>query len=145
MSPTPEVSPRRAPNLSVAVVLAIVAWSIAICAMAGSLLSIGMSQWADSYDGDSQAMTGHAAESARAGLWLAAVLAAGPVLLAVLARAARMRKTFVVFVVLAVLLVPAGAVAASGSWRTLHPPAPPPPAPTHCVEHSGGDAGCPGG
>jgi hypothetical protein len=136
---------RRASILPVVVGLAIFGWSMAICAMGGWLLSIGMSQWADSYDGDSQAMSGHAAESARAGLWLAAVLAVGPVLLAVLARAARMRRTFGVFVVLAVLLVPAGAVAASGSWRTLHPPAPPPPAPTHCMEHSGGDSRCPGG
>ncbi|HEX6685995.1 MAG TPA: hypothetical protein VF062_24675 [Candidatus Limnocylindrales bacterium] len=145
MSPTAEVAPRRASNKSIAVGLLSIAWVVAIVALVGWLFSIGLSQLADSYDAGSEATAGHLARSAKAGLWLAAVLAVGPVCLAALARAARMRRTFIGFVVLAGLLVPVGAVGAAGMWRTLHPTAPPPSAPAHCVEFSGGNATCPGG
>jgi hypothetical protein len=139
------VVPRRASSLSVTVALLSVAWIIAILALTWLLFSIGLQQWADSYSDNGEAANGYAVQSAQAGLWLAAVLAVGPVLLAALARAGRMRKTFVVFVILSVLLVPVGAVGGAEMWRTLQPNTPPPSQPTHCVEFSGGDTSCPGG
>ncbi|MFC7480940.1 DUF6234 family protein [Luedemannella flava] len=101
--------------------------------------------WANSYDDDPGRSHELSLEAARAWLWLSSVLAAGPVVLAGLALAGRLRGTFLTFVALAVLLVPVGTIGAAQSWRTLHPAPPPPAGPTHCVEFSGGDTRCPGG
>ncbi len=72
----------------------------------------------------------------------AAVLIGGPVVLAIIAIAGKLRKTALTYGVLAglgVVLV-LFAVAASRD----EPPAPAP-QPTHCLELSGGDTRCPGG
>jgi len=54
-------------------------------------------------------------------------------------------RTSVVYLVLAMVLVVPSYRIAGPAYRTLNPPRPPPPAPTHCMEHSGGDTKCPGG
>lgn len=145
MSPSVSATPRRRSSLRVAVGVLSTAWVVATFALICRLLSLALGQWADSYSGSSETTALYAAQSAHAGLWLAALLAGGPVILAVLAWAGGMRKTFIGFLGLAVLLVPAGLAGAAGMWRTLHPSSPPPAAPAHCVEFSGGDSTCPGG
>jgi hypothetical protein len=85
-------------------------------------------------------------QSAYIGFWLAAVAVGGPLLAAAFAMAGRLRKTTVAYLVLAVLMVPPAALVARDAHRTLHPLVVRPTAPsTHCQEHSGGEASCPGG
>jgi hypothetical protein len=72
----------------------------------------------------------------------AAVLIGGPVLLAIVAIAGKLRRTALTYGVLAGLGVVLVLFAAAASRD--EPPAPAP-QPTHCVELSGGDTRCPGG
>jgi hypothetical protein len=71
----------------------------------------------------------------------AAVLIGGPVILTVIAIAGKLRKTALTYGVLAGLGLVLVLVATAASRE--QPPAAP--APTHCVELSGGDTRCPGG
>jgi hypothetical protein len=124
------------------VALLTVMWVLGICALVLWLVGLGMQGWAEQYSADSAALE---RRTTTVLLVLAAVVAGGPLVIAGTAFTGGSTRTGVVFLVLAaVLAVPALAVAA-GAYRSLNPPAPPPPGPAVCQEHSGGDTRCPGG
>jgi hypothetical protein len=138
---TPVAAPRWASN---AVGLLILGWVLALPLVVVWLFGIGMQGWADQHSG-----TDRSAELARstatALVTLAALLSAGPAVIAMVAFAGRMRRTGVVFAVLAAAGSVLAIVVAGEAFRTVRPAPTPPSAPAVCQEYSGGDTRCPGG
>lgn len=149
-----ETSRARRTTAAVAMTILAVAWVVAIGVLLWQLFEVAMSSWAASYDGDlplEEAISrAQRLDRLQAHwlLWLAAVSVGGPLLIAIVALAGRMRRMAVVFwlVVAGVLAVPAIAIAVQASLM-LKPDSPttPPRPPGYCVEYSGGDTRCPGG
>jgi hypothetical protein len=120
-------------------------WLLGVAVLVWMLFAAGMDGWADHHGNHDQRSAELAARSANISLWLAGVGVGGPALIAVVAHLRGMARASVAYLVLAIILVVPAYQLAKPAYRTLHPPGPPPPAPTHCVEFSGGDSRCPGG
>lgn len=132
-------------NPSSVVALLTVGWLLAVVVLTWMWFGLGMEGWAYQHSNSGQLSAELAARIARVSLWLAGIGAGGPALIAVVAYFGGMVRTSVVYLMLAMVLVVPAYRIAGPAYRTLNPPGPPPPAPTHCVEYSGGDTKCPGG
>lgn len=121
------------------------AWVLAMLALMWWWFGIGMEAWADHHSNSGARQEELGRKGATAALAVGATAVAGPVLVATVAFAGRLRWTGTAFLALAILLAALAAPISVGAYRTLNPPPPPPPAPTTCQERSGGDTRCPGG
>ena len=122
-----------------------VGWLLGVGILVWLLFAVGMESWADHHSNHGQRSAELSARAARVSLWLAGVGVGGPALIALVAYLGGMVRMSIVYLVLAMVLVVPGYGIARQAYRVLDPPGPPEPAPTHCVEFSGGDARCPGG
>ncbi|SCG77371.1 hypothetical protein GA0074704_5446 [Micromonospora siamensis] len=120
-------------------------WIGGLLAAGWWLFSIGMEQWAASYSPPDAASAELERRASRAGTTLVLVVAGGPLVIALVAYGMRLVRTAVVFLVLTLLLGGPALVLGAAANRDRQPPVPPPSAPGHCVELSGGDTRCPGG
>jgi len=140
------VDARERDHRQIVMVLAVVAWVVALLVALYLAASAAMDQWAygagGGEDAAREAEVGRRGEIAAVALF--AVAGGGPVVLAALAAAFRFQKTAIAALLLAVLVLPVTCYLAALTVDD-DTPTPPPPPTRHCVEYSGGDASCPGG
>lgn len=97
----------RHPGWKAAIIVLTVVWLAAIAALVWLVFEAGLWLWAESYDEDQGSL--RAAEQldrlrAVGSLWLAAVMVGGPVAIAIVARAGKLRRTALIYLLVAGLL-----------------------------------------
>ncbi|WP_173062954.1 DUF6234 family protein [Phytohabitans houttuyneae] len=132
------------PSPPTAVVLLTVAWLLLLLGLGYAWFGTGMESWADHHSNSGARQDEIAKKANQLLLGLALTGVGGPVLIAVVAFAGRLRWTGVVFTVLAIVFCGLSVPLAGATWRELNPPQPVPTTYV-CQERSGGDTRCPGG